>query len=74
MVSDGTFTIYVYGEKGGKHHKPHCHIRWAGHEAVLEIRSLDQIIGDPLPRNGRALAQRYVEAIADKWEELNDDD
>lgn len=71
VISDGTFTIYVYAERGGKHHKPHCHVLWAGEEAVLEIPNLDQLVGDPLPRAGYDLAQKYVDAIVGKWEELN---
>nr|MDQ2827635.1 hypothetical protein [Chloroflexota bacterium] len=48
VVSDGKFTIYVYVERGGKHHKPHCHVMWAEGETILEIPSLNQITGDPL--------------------------
>jgi len=73
VVSDGKFTIYVYVERGGKHHKPHCYVVWADGETILEIPSLNRITGDPLPRAGLILARAYLDAIADKWEELNDD-
>ena len=74
VASDGKFIIYVYVERGGKHHTPHCHVVWADGETILAIPSLNQITGDPLPRADLALARAYLDAIADKWEELNDDE
>jgi hypothetical protein len=71
VFSVGGFSVYVYAEIGGKHHLPHCHVRWAGEDAQISLPTLRHLAGSTLPRGARALLRERVDEILKAWSELN---
>ena len=61
--------IYIYQEKGGKHHKPHFHAKYAEYEAVYDFEG-ERIEGE-LPRKQskfvEAWALRYQDELSAAW-------
>ncbi|MDR2182685.1 MAG: DUF4160 domain-containing protein [Clostridiales bacterium] len=55
--------ITIYTEEGGKHHKPHCHARYAEFEAVYDLEG--NCIKGKLPSK----QHKYVVAWAALYED-----
>lgn len=68
------FSLHVYGERGGKHHLPHVHIR--RHDgspgSVLSLPLLNLIVGPPSSKVERTVLVDNLPALVAKWNELND--
>ena len=67
----GRFSIYVYAEQGGRHHLPHCHVRWPDGEAQVELPNLAWLEGDTLPATARRLVEDHVANLVAAWNRLN---
>lgn len=44
----GQYRVYVYKERGGRHHRPHCHVYWTDGDATVALDDLKVIDGDPI--------------------------
>lgn len=63
--------VSIYCELGGRHHLPHCHLRWGDKEAVVSLTTIQVLVGDGLPPRGRAILIENAELLLEKWKELN---
>jgi hypothetical protein len=70
VVERGRFKVYIY-ETGGRHHLPHCHVRWSDGDTSIALPGLTVIEGDPLPRVARKLLDEYSDELEDVWNVLN---
>jgi len=71
VAERGGFRVYVYREVGQPHHLPHCNVRWADGDTQVELPTLREIVGTPLPRAARRLLEDEREAIIAAWNDLN---
>ncbi len=70
-LDGGWFAVYVYREIGNRHHLPHCHVRWSGHESVVILPALNRIAGAELPRVLRRALVVEIDIICNAWNEIN---
>ena len=70
VVSDGTFTIYVFADD---HNPPHCHTVWDGAQKAtsIDLRTLQPMCGDKLPKKARKLIANFATEIRKEWNRLN---
>lgn len=72
VVSDGYFDIYVYsGEVMQRHHLPHCHIRSPDRDIVVDLPTLNILVGEFLNKRARTLLLDNLDRICDAWNDLN---
>jgi hypothetical protein len=71
VVQRGRFSVYVYDERGERHHRPHCHVLWSDGEASVDLRTLDVLAGDALPALARRLVEDHEADITAAWDRLN---
>ncbi|MDP9365569.1 MAG: DUF4160 domain-containing protein [Chloroflexota bacterium] len=71
VAQRGRFSIYVYVEQGGRHHLPHCHVRWPEGAARLALPNLNVFPGDELPATARRLVEEHKAEINAAWNRLN---
>jgi len=72
----GNFRVYVYDERGQRHHLPHAHIKQGGRRvASIFLLSLEVYDNrDPLPRTLIKAIHERQENLLSLWLELNGDD
>jgi hypothetical protein len=69
IVRDGKFSIHVYARD---HPPPHCHVYWNGNKAaVVDLMSLQVIVGDRLPRQAKRLVGANLSNLRNAWNRLN---
>jgi hypothetical protein len=65
--------VQMYSELGGKHHKPHIHVKYAGQKAVLTLDG--ELLEGELPRSKLKLVEAWIELHRDEllanWELLS---
>jgi hypothetical protein len=71
VAERGGYRVYVYREVGQPHHLPHCNVRWADGDTQVELPTLREIIGTPLPRVARQLLVDELGALIAAWNDLN---
>lgn len=71
VAQRGRFGVYVYDERGGRHHLPHCHVRWSDGGTQVEPPNLLPLEGDPLPVMARRLVEEHVADLVAAWNRLN---
>jgi hypothetical protein len=71
VVQRGRFSVYVYDERGERHHEPHCHVRWSDGEATVGLRTLNVLAGAALPALARRLVEDHEAEINAAWDRLN---
>jgi hypothetical protein len=71
VLSFKQYEIYIYRELGGKHHSPHCHVRFSGEESILSIPMLNVIVGKELPRDINMFLLENLSELCAAWDELN---
>jgi hypothetical protein len=71
VLSSGPYSVYVYAEGRQPHHRPHCHVRWAGGGASVALPDLTVLAGSGLPRTVGRLLEEHVDAIMAVWNALN---
>jgi hypothetical protein len=52
--------IRMFGEFGGRHHRPHFHAKYQEYEAVFSIQPLELLVGS-LPQRQRRLVEAWAE-------------
>lgn len=67
VVERGPFRVYVYVERGQRHHRAHCHILWGGQQASVALADLEVLRGPALPRQARDLLVDYSDEIREAW-------
>ena len=67
----GVYRVYVYREVGQPHHLPHCNVRWPNGDTQVELPTLREIIGTPLPKAARQLVADELLALVAAWNSLN---
>ncbi|MGB7290960.1 MAG: DUF4160 domain-containing protein [Thermodesulfobacteriota bacterium] len=66
------YEIYIYSESTGKHHLPHCHVRYSDGEILVSLPTLDVIVGDKLlPKGVKKFLKKNLEKLCGAWDELN---
>lgn len=71
VAQRGRFSIYVYVERGERHHLAHCHVRWSDGTTPVALPDLFVLGGDPLPRAAMLLLEEHRTALVDAWNLLN---
>lgn len=71
VVQRGRFGVYVYVERGQRHHKAHCHVLWPDGAAVVGLRTLERLAGDELPATAEGLVRDSIDEIIAMWNRLN---
>lgn len=74
IVREDRFSLHVYGERGGKHHLPHVHIRRRNRSpgSVLSLPLLNLIVGVAPSKAERTVLVDSLPTLVAKWSELND--
>jgi hypothetical protein len=76
VVSFRNYGVFVLCERGGRHHRPHGHIKHRGMRiASVYLETLtvfDEV--EPVPSDLLDEIARQQELLLDRWEELNSDD
>jgi hypothetical protein len=66
-------SLHVYRERGGRHHRPHAHLR--RHDGrpttVVGLPLLDVIIGPPVNGLEMNVLLECLQRLLDAWEQLN---
>ena len=70
LRKDG-YVVCIYCERGGRHHLPHCHLRWGVEEAVVSLVTMRRLVGDEIPPSGKAILVENRDLLVKKWDELN---
>lgn len=52
--------VYLYWRDAGRHHKPHIHVKYAEHEASVDIKT-GEILGGYFPPKKLKLVQAWLE-------------
>ena len=71
VVQRGRFAVYVYAERGERHHLPHCHVYWPDGESVVSLRDGELLRGDAVPAAARRLVREHLSEIRRAWASLN---
>lgn len=68
--------VQMYSEIGGKHHKPHIHVKYSGKKAVFTLDG--ELLEGDFPSNKRVLLEAWMELHRDElyanWELLSSGD
>lgn len=75
LFRKGNISVYIYREAGGRHHRPHAHVKQGATTiATVYLETLDVVLGSAeVPDSVRdELSARQDEAL-DMWADLNDD-
>jgi hypothetical protein len=67
LRQDG-FVVCIHCELGGRHHLPHCHLRWGDEEAVVSLTTIQVLVGDDPPPHGRAILIENAELLPERRE------
>ena len=70
LRKDG-YVVCIYCEQGGRHHLPHCHLRWGDQEAVVSLATMRRLVGDEVPARGIEVLVENQDHLVKKWDELN---
>jgi hypothetical protein len=70
LRKDG-YVVSIYCERGGRHHLPHCHLRWGDQEAVVSLATMRRLVGDEVPASGIQFLVENLNLLVKKWDELN---
>lgn len=66
--------IRIFTETGARHHLPHLHVAYQGHNAVFSISPIDMVEGT-LPRRQQHLVEAWIELyqidLMDNWMAAN---
>lgn len=69
----GEFGVYVYRERGGKHHRPHAHIKFKGKKVasiyLLTLTPFHQVERVPLGLLDEIEA--HQDELLRAWEDMN---
>ncbi|HLZ71623.1 MAG TPA: DUF4160 domain-containing protein [Dehalococcoidia bacterium] len=68
----GPYSVYVYAERGGRHHGAHCHVRWAEHEASVALPEIEPMHGAKLPGSVLMVLRDHVDVLNNAWIALNE--
>lgn len=71
VAQRGRFGVYVYVERGHRHHEAHCHVLWPDGAAVVALRTRERLAGDALPAAANALVRESIGEIVAGWNRLN---
>ena len=71
VLRRGRFKVYVYDETGGRHHLPHCNVRWSDGNAQVSLPDLDLLAGTPLPRAALELVFEGLDELIGAWDTYN---
>lgn len=66
-------SLHVYRERGGRHHRPHAHVRRqdGSPETVVGLPLLDIIVGPPVTGDEMSVLLDCLQRLVDAWELLN---
>lgn len=66
-------SLHVYRERGGRHHRPHAHLRRydGAAETVVGLPLLEVIVGPPVTGQEMTVLLECLQRLLDAWEELN---
>ena len=66
--------VYMYNEKGGRHHKPHIHALYQDDEAIVTFDG--EVLEGGIPRKKMKLLEAWIvlhkEELEANWKLLND--
>ena len=66
----GRYTVYIYDERGERHHEPHCHVHSPDSRASVSLRSL-LILDGRLATAALAVLADHLDELVAAWERLN---
>lgn len=71
----GNFGVYVYCERGQRHHLPHAHVKQGGRLVASVFLLSLEVYGnrDPMPRALIKAVRERQEELLGLWQELNGD-
>ncbi len=72
VVTDGYFDIRVnYMETINRHHLPHCHIKSPDGDTVVNLLTLEIIVGKSLSKRARIFLLDNYDAVCEAWNKYN---
>lgn len=71
VIQRGRFRVYVYDERGHRHHRPHCHIYWPNGASVIDLETGQVLVGHDPPPAAWSLLSEYMDELRRAWELLN---
>jgi hypothetical protein len=77
VLRQGRLRIAIYSEKGGRHHKPHCHAYLGNAEAVFDLETLKFLANNGFSRKALGMIEEIIEShqeeFLDYWRMLNEE-
>jgi hypothetical protein len=71
VVQGGRIRVYVYDERGHRHHRPHCHIYWPGGACVVDLDGALLLAGPNPPAAAWELIRNHWDELKLAWNLLN---
>ena len=71
VVQRGLLRVYVYDERGHRHHRPHCHVYWPDGASVVDLEQPRLLAGSDPPAAAWELLRDHWETLKRAWDELN---
>lgn len=71
VVERGRIRVYVYDERGHRHHRPHCHVYWPGGASVVDLDDGRLLVGQAPPPAAWELLRGHWEELRRAWDVLN---
>jgi Domain of unknown function (DUF4160) len=71
VVQRGRIRVYVYDERGHRHHRPHCHVYWPGGACVIDLEQGKLLVGPLPPAAAWELFRDHIEELQRAWDLLN---
>jgi hypothetical protein len=71
VVQRGRIRVYVYDERGHRHHRPHCHVYWPDGACVVDLDNERLLSGLDPPEVAWELLRDHLEELRRAWDILN---
>lgn len=71
VFREGGIVVTVHVERGGRHHEPHCHVRWQRAESSVRLPDLVVLEGALLDRRVRQVLLRHLDEVIRRWQQDN---
>lgn len=71
VIQGGRIRVYVYDERGHRHHRPHCHVYWPDGACVVDLEQERLLSGLTPPAAAWELVRDHWEELIRAWNRLN---
>ena len=70
VVQRGRIRVYVYDERGHRHHRPHCHVYWPDGACVFDLEHVRLLSGINPPLAAWEIVREHLDELKRAWDLL----